>query len=145
MALITIQGMAQDRQREKRHQERKERMERFEEFTAEEMAELKTKKMTLDLHLNQSQQDRIHTLNLKQAKERKERMEQRKKHKANEGEARPSKEERLRRMHARLDQQIAINKQMKDILNEEQYDKWSAKRSRHHNRKRAMHKRKRKE
>lgn len=145
MALVTVQAMAQDPERGLRKQERPERVQRHQDFTPEEMAALRTKQMVLDLDLSQSQQDKIYKINLERAKERKQGIEERKQQKKKAEDAKPSKEERLQRMNARLDRQIAIKKQMKDILNKEQYDKWSEKSARHRSKRKSAHKRKRKE
>lgn len=94
-------------------------------FTAEEMATLHTKKMTLHLDLNASQQDKIYEINLENAKKRKAFMEKRKAQKESGKPAeKPSKEQRLEMMNKRLDHQIATKQKMKEILNEEQFAKW---------------------
>lgn len=137
MALVTVQGMAQDKQRGKRIQDRGDRMERFQDFTPEEVAGLKTKKLTLELDLTDSQQDKIYAINLEQAKVRKEHGIARKKQKEKGENEKPSKEERLERMNERLDRQIAVKKKMKAVLDKDQYNKWSERSSRHRAKKNA--------
>ncbi len=117
LALITFQANAQDKKEVKK--ERKEKMMQLEPL---EMAELQTKKMTLHLDLTEAQQKKVMTLNLEQAKQRKAAMEKRKV--AKEKGEKPTKEERLAFENKKLDAQIENKKQMKSILNEEQYKKW---------------------
>ena len=102
------------------------------EYTPEEMAEIKTKKMTLDLDLNEAQQQKIMAINLENAKDRKSMIEARKKMKeSNDGQP-ISKEDKLKMKNDMLDKQIAMKQKMKSILDEKQYVKWedmAAKRS----------------
>ncbi|MDO6596074.1 hypothetical protein Q4512_04050 [Oceanihabitans sp. 2_MG-2023] len=113
LALVTIQVSAQDK---------KERKHRGADLAPEEMAQLQTKKMTLDLDLTEAQQKEIGVLNLENAKARKAKMEARKSRK--ESDEKPSKEEMLKMQNDRLDAQIATKQKMKSILNAEQYAKW---------------------
>ena len=117
LALITFQANAQDKKEVK-----KERKEKMMQLEPQEMAELQTKKMTLHLDLTEAQQKKVMTLNLEQAKQRKAAMEKRKV--AKEKGEKPTKEERLAFENKKLDAQIENKKQMKSILNEEQYKKW---------------------
>ncbi|GAB1858112.1 hypothetical protein MHTCC0001_29490 [Flavobacteriaceae bacterium MHTCC 0001] len=94
------------------------------DLTAEEVANLKTKKMTLALDLTETQQNKVYNLNLENAKLRKAHMEERKAKKESGEANKPSKEERLAMMNKMLDHKIAIKAEMKDILNDEQYAKW---------------------
>ena len=77
IALVAIQVSAQERN-ERPNKERSARMEKMQDLTPEEMATLQTKKMTLHLDLNESQQRAVQKLNLQNATERKARMEARK-------------------------------------------------------------------
>ena len=93
-------------------------------LSAEEIATIQTKKMTLALDLTEAQQDGIYQVNLENAKLRKAHMAERKA-KRESGEAKkPTKEERIEMVNKRLDHQIAVKAKMKDILSEEQYKKW---------------------
>lgn len=125
LALITIQVSAQER-RGHHKQDKKERAERMSEYTPEEVAELQTKQMTLQLDLTEAQQKQIMALNVENAKFRKAFMEERKKAKENDDAKEPTKEERLKMKNDMLDKKIAVKKQMKEILNAEQYKKWEA-------------------
>jgi len=89
-------------------------------LSAEEIANLKTKKMTLHLDLDESQQKEIYDINLANATKRKAHMESRKAKKESGKAQKPTKEERLKMANAKLDYQIAMKAKMKEILNEEQ-------------------------
>lgn len=121
LALFALQVTAQER---KRAPQNKERGQKMMNLSAEEMATLQTKKMTLHLDLNESQQAKIHKLNLENATKRKAMMEARKAKKESGNTEKPSKEERLAMVNAKLDHQIAMKAKMKTILNDEQYAKW---------------------
>jgi len=94
------------------------------DLTPEQMATLHTKKMTLALDLNESQQQQVHELSLENAKLRKVKMEERKAKKESGESKKPTSEERYVRQLERLDQQIAHKAEMKSILSPEQYEKW---------------------
>ena len=111
LALFALQITAQD---QKKGQHNKERGQKRMNLSAEEMATLQTKKMTLHLDLNESQQSEVYSLNLKSAEARKAFMKARK----------DKKEERLKMANTKLDYQIATKRKMKEILNESQYAKW---------------------
>ncbi len=123
LALAVIQVTAQDK---KQHQnkERGDKMERYQDYTPEEIAELQTKKMTLHLDLNESQQKEIKKLNLENAIERKAKMEARKAQKESTNTEKPAKEERLKMTNERLDKQIEMKAKMKKVLNTDQFAKW---------------------
>lgn len=132
IALVTINATAQEHRKELRdreHQmenergERGDRKEMFKDFTAEEIATLQTKKMTLHLDLTSVQQTKIQALNLEQVKLRKEKMEAREKMMETQ-DAKPSKEDRLKMMNEKLDHQIAAKQKLKSILTAEQFEKW---------------------
>ncbi|WP_347924368.1 hypothetical protein [Pontimicrobium sp. SW4] len=121
IALVSLQGIAQERQREHRKEDRKERPQTLKDLSPEEVATLQTKKMTLYLDLTEAQQKEVYKINLANAKERQSKMEALKKMREN-GE-KPSKENRYSMMNERLDKQIAQKKQMKSILSKEQFEK----------------------
>lgn len=97
------------------------------DMSAEEMATLQTKKLTLQLNLNEAQQQEVKKLYIQNAEERKAMMAERKKMSAEDLEK--LKETRFERMNARLDNQLAHQEKMKKILNEEQFKKWQDSRS----------------
>ena len=124
LALVTIQVSAQNKKQGENKGDRMEKRQGMKDFTPEEMAQLQTKKMTLDLDLTASQQKQVEKLQLEKAKERKAKMEARQaKMKDAKGE-KPSKEERLAMMNERLDKQMEMKKKMKQILNADQFEKW---------------------
>ncbi len=144
MILLTVSITAQERERGKH---KGEKMERFKDFSAEEIAQLKTKKLTLTLDLNSEQQQKINAFILRGEQVRKQRIEERKqKETVNKGE-KPSKEERLKHMNMLLDEKIAAKAEMKNILTEEQFSKWEKineqrdMKKKHHKRQRAKRKR----
>lgn len=140
IAFFTLNATAQQQKSQQKQGDRKERphrMNKFKDFTPEEMAELKTKKMTLDFDLTEAQKKDIYKLNLKEAQDRKQMMEERKakmeerKNSQGENEGRGkgqetmrSKEERFNMANAKLDKQIAHKKEMQRILNKDQFEKW---------------------
>ena len=124
LVFLTIQVTAQERQREHRKGGDKERMHQMQDFTPEEMSELRTKKMVLNLNLDESQQREFQKLNLEQARSHKERMASRENRMKGEKPERPSKEDVLKMKNNKLDNQIATKKKMKSILNKEQFEKW---------------------
>jgi len=116
IALVTLNATSQNKEKGK---------EFLKDLSVEEIATLRTKKMTLHLDLTESQQTEVNAVLLEEAKHSKQqraKFEEKNKDKTTE---KPSKEERLEMMNARLDRQIELKKQMKDILNADQYEKWS--------------------
>lgn len=114
IALLTINGIAQDK---------KDRKDFLKELSAEEVATLKTKRMTLHLDLTESQQEQVKVLITEDTKHKDS---QRKKFEESKKNEKPSKEERYAKENERLDRQIEMKKQMKTILNDEQYEKWNS-------------------
>ena len=117
IVLICTTGFAQSHQDEKRNHRKEIKKDRL-DLSPEEVAELTTKKLTLALDLNESQEKDVQRISLEQANLRKETHQNRK-----TGE-KLSKEDRFKTQIARLDRKIAHKKQMKSILNEDQYKKW---------------------
>ena len=93
------------------------RMQAMKALTPEQEATLWTKKMTLELDLNQNQQDQMYALILEKTKKIKLRME-------NKPEERPSKEEVYNMHISRLDEAIAMKESLKKILNDYQFAQW---------------------
>lgn len=118
MALITIGAFAQNEKRGFKSSE----------MTPEQIAELQTKKMTLGLELTEAQQNKVFDLNKEKAIER---MEKRKRIETlREKGEKPSNKNSFERKNARLDAQLAHQKEMKSILNDNQFETW--KKSRKH-------------
>ena len=102
------------------------------DMSPEQIAILKTKKMTLALDLSTAQQKEIQTLNLENAKEREALMLERKVKKEQAEQSKPSADERFDFQNERLDRMIVQKGKMKQILSEEQFQKWE--RINHHRR-----------
>ncbi|MEZ4855770.1 MAG: hypothetical protein R2812_04740 [Gelidibacter sp.] len=122
LALVAIQVTAQNKKTELH----KAKMERVNDMTPEEMVQLQTKRMTLQLDLTETQQAEVEKLLLDDAKVRKEKMASFKAKNETGEMKKPSKEDRLKMINERLDRQIEMKKKMKAILNDEQYKKWDA-------------------
>jgi len=126
IALATLQVTAQDRKREHQKDGQKERMETMKDLSPDEIATLRTKKMTLHLDLNEAQQNKIQALFLEEAKMRKVKMEEHKAMKESSETKTFTKEDKFKMMNERLDHQIEVKQKMKSILNAEQFEKWEA-------------------
>ncbi|MEN8187362.1 MAG: hypothetical protein ABFR05_09560 [Bacteroidota bacterium] len=97
-------------------------MKGMKDFTPDQMATLQTKRLTIALDLSDSQRKQILELNKKRAVDRKKNME---KMMSMRGEFRNmTSDERFKLMNDRLDMQIAVQADMKRILNDKQFDEW---------------------
>jgi hypothetical protein len=96
---------------------REKRMENIKNMTPEQQATLWSKKMTLELDLNASQQEEIYTLILEKAKRNKM-------HQKNNVKKSLSNEERFKMQENLLDEKIKMRNAMKSILNPDQYEQW---------------------
>lgn len=117
MAILVMAGIsvtAQDHMNGKRGEMR--------DLSPEQVATLQTKKMTLALDLNESQQSKIKSMLTEDAKMHKANMEDFKTRKE-EGK-KMTANEKFEKQNARLDHQITRKKEMKSILSAEQYEKW---------------------
>lgn len=131
LALLTVSTFGQE------HQKKNNRF----DLTADQIAELQTKKMVLHLDLSEKQQQQILEINKRNAIDRKRNMEE---HKTlREKGQKPSSNEFANRMNVRLDKQIAHQKEIKKILNEKQFETWKNSRKHEtHKMKKRMSKRK---
>lgn len=136
-----LQMNAQDKKRDQIREGRQDRMAMMNDLSAEEMANLKTKKMTLHLDLTSAQQEKVKAIVLEESQMRKAKMLEMKSKKDAGTLQKPSKEQRLEMMNERLDKQIAMKAKMKDILNEEQYARWEQSMSKRSHRKGSKDKR----
>ncbi len=127
IALLTLNATAQDKKIKKGH---------LNDLSAEEVATLKTKKLTLHLDLTESQQEKVKTIVLEEAKYKENQRAVHKKKKKDETSKKLSKEDRYAMANERLDRQIEMKKQMKAVLNAEQYKKWEASLSKKNQKKR---------
>ncbi len=122
VALLALQVTAQEQQRERSNKQGKSL--KMMDLSAEDAAALQTKKMTLHLDLNKSQQAEIKKINLENATKRKAMMAERKARKESGEIQKPTQEQRLEMVNTKLDRKIAMKAKMKNILDKEQYTKW---------------------
>lgn len=118
LLMIGFMGLAQNERGENRHRAN------LEDLSPEQMATLQTKRMTLDLDLNEAQQKQLQKINLDQATSREKKMKEMKAKKERGEMSKPTSEERYAMQTAKLDKQIAHKAQMKQLLSKEQYEKW---------------------
>ena len=90
------------------------------DMSAEQRASLETKKLTLALDLSKNQQQKIREIQLEHALKRDTKKEER----GGERDVKPNADERYAMMSSRLDDQIEMKAQMKEILGKEQFEKW---------------------
>lgn len=109
IAFITLTATAQRGNKNK---------ERGNNLSIEEIARLKTKKMTLALVLNEDQIKEVHTLNIEQTKKRKTMRDARKNEKEDTQKNHFEQREKI------LDNRIAVQNRMQDILDKEQFILW---------------------
>jgi hypothetical protein len=102
-------------------QKRGKRMQ-IEQLTVEQQTTLRVKKMALALELSDAQQRKITPLVAEQITNRRAEFERMKKMK--EEKKKPTADERFKHQNERLDKQIAYQKEMKSILNKDQYEKF---------------------
>lgn len=121
LAFISIEGIAQPKSQ---RTERKDMSHKAIVLTPEESAGLQTKRLTLHLDLNESQQKEIYKLNLENATKRLATREANKAKRASGVIEKPTKQDYLSRENAKLDQQISTKMKMNYILNSEQRAKW---------------------
>ncbi|MEM0518094.1 MULTISPECIES: hypothetical protein [Aequorivita] len=121
MALATFAISAQNKN-DNRPEHRKQLRENL---TPEQRAELHTKKLTLDLNLNETQQIKVNQLLLNMQKDKPNRSKNRKD---------MTDEEKYEAKSAMLDKRIEMKKAMKEILTDAQFTKWE-KASEHNRRK----------
>lgn len=92
------------------------------DFSPEQQATLKTKRMTLDLELTDSQQNQVLALNKKYAELRK--VNQAKMQADKTAGKQLTSEEKFKLQNERLDHQIAYMNDLKKILNKDQFEQW---------------------
>ena len=109
LVLITWTSFAQQK-RSERGDHKKEMRQKGNNLSPEQKAELATKKMTLQLDLNEAQQKKLYVVELEQAELHKLRFQNKK------NRPQLNDEERFKMKTERLDHQIATKKKMKSIL-----------------------------
>ena len=95
-----------------------------EKLSPEQQADLQTKRMTLELGLNDSQQKEVRAALIEQNAFYQKSLKERKETRASG--TRPSADEQYKRKSEMLDRQIAHKAKMKKILTLEQFTKWEA-------------------
>lgn len=121
VAVMLLAGFTTFAQREG-HRGKKQNFKK--DLTVEQMATLKTKKMTLALDLTKVQQQEVMELNLTNAEFHKTKMEEREAQKEAGELRKPTAEERFTMENGRLDRQLVQQEKMKQILNDDQYQLW---------------------
>ncbi|MEP5254717.1 hypothetical protein [Winogradskyella rapida] len=121
LVLVTATGFAQ--RKDRKNNDKGTRSEMRETMSAKDIADLKSKKLTLKLDLTEAQQSKVQKVIFKQA-EANEKLRAAHKAARAEGKQKPTAEERVARENHRLDQMIAMKREMKSILTEEQYAKF---------------------
>lgn len=112
LAMAMMVGFGANAQEQKKHREH---------FTQEQRAELKAKKMTLALDLNQKQQKDMKQLLIENGKQR---AEYRRQHMAERHSGKNlTADERFAMKSKKLDDRIAMRAEMKKILSDEQFSK----------------------
>nr|WP_297916795.1 hypothetical protein [uncultured Allomuricauda sp.] len=94
------------------------------DFSAEQLATLHTKKLTLALDLSESQQVKIMEISLEEAEFKKAKYAEHRAKKESGVREKPSADEQFERINARLDHRIVHQQKMKEVLTEEQYLTW---------------------
>lgn len=117
LAAFVLIGTMSFAQPSKRGHNMKPPIDKMKNMSAENIATLMSKKMTLQLDLSEAQQSQVYDLILKSTVEKKAQ-------RANRPEGKPSKEMRFEKQNKMLDAKIAYSKSMKSILNEKQYSIW---------------------
>ena len=118
--LLGISSFAQQQPQVKLLEPKKhfnQNMEKMKEMSPEQEATLWTKKMTLELDLNETQQDQMYALILEKAKAKSQRFK-------NLPKERPTEAQIFEMEVYRLDQKIAMKKALKLILTKKQFERW---------------------
>ena len=115
LALALVMGFSGIAQQNRHHSKKQV----LKELSAEQVATLHTKKMTLALDLDESQQQQLFDINVAEAEYRKSKMAAREKR-----DGKSSADELFELQNERLDRQIAHQQQLKEILTDEQFQVW---------------------
>lgn len=102
--------------------QKREKKQEHEKLSVNQQATLVVKKMALELDLSETQQQKLSPIISKQIEEKKAGFEKMKA--ARKSDKKPTADERYAFANARLDKQIAFKKDMKNILNKEQFEKF---------------------
>jgi len=102
--------------------QKKQHHKKLEKFSVDQKANLMVKKLTLKLDLSQKQQKNLKPLLIKKISEKKALRDMKKT--AKKEKTKFSANERYAMMNSRLEKQIAFKKELKQILNKEQFEKF---------------------
>lgn len=122
LAFVSLQAVAQNK--EKTQKEAK--LEQMRNMSAEDMATITTKKLTLALDLSKEQQVEIKEVMLAQATYRKQKMSQKAEIKKTQRPNEDAKVSDVKEINERLDKKIEAKQKMKSILTAAQYKKWES-------------------
>jgi len=120
LTLFTFLGFAQQMSKEEMKDAMKERLTKRERVSPEKRASIQTKRMALALDLSKQQQSEVESALTAHFQEEQEKINSQKKSKKDLTE-----DERHQMLSEKLDAQIALKEKMKNILNDEQYAKYS--------------------
>jgi hypothetical protein len=113
-------------------------MKKRNQFTSEQQAILKTKQLVLQLDLNKFQESQILALNKKGAEKRQKIMESNQARK--QGNQQLSSDEKFKMKIKMLDTQIKYQAEIKNVLDEKQFEEWRVSSKRQYSmKKRKMH------
>ena len=102
-------------------QGRNQRFKNRDNYTPEQIADLQTKRLALQLDLTDKQQKEIYALKKKQAEERDQFV---KEYREKRQSGTLTSDERYAYSSKRLERQAKVKKEMKNILTQEQFEKW---------------------
>ncbi|ARV12530.1 hypothetical protein BTO09_09320 [Gilvibacter sp. SZ-19] len=112
------------------HKQDGHRAELLKELSADQLAQLETKKLTLALDLNAAQQQEMLKVQTTIAQDKKAMLAEREARKAANETQKLTPDQRFEQMDAALDKKIAIKSEIKAILSDQQFEKWQ--RMQHH-------------
>ncbi|WP_296312175.1 hypothetical protein [Winogradskyella sp. UBA3174] len=134
LAFFTLNGVAQGERTGNKNQKEMRQLMKY--MSPEDVANLKSKKLTLKLDLDIDQQKQVHNLILEEARS-KQKMRKNRETKKSEN-IKPTKDELVAFQNNRLDKKIELKRKMKTILTADQYAKFEKMKPRN-NKKRANH------
>ena len=115
--MVAVAANAQDKKHQREH------------FTTEQRAELKAKKMTLALDLNEKQQKEVQKLFVENGRTQDEYIKQ---YREKQTVKKLSTDEKFEIKSRILDKRISMNNNMKKILNEKQFEKYEQMKANEH-------------
>lgn len=124
LVMTTSVAMAQRSNHDRRGHHDGHMAQLMEEFSAQQIAQLETKKLVLALDLSELQQSQMLEVQSQIAEDRKAAHAEMKALKESDQIKKPTTEEKFAKMDQALTKKIEVKQQIKQILNEEQYEKW---------------------